>query len=44
MGTKAIIFMLLGGLGLFMYGIRLMGDGMRRVAGNKMRKILKMLL
>ncbi|MDI6785378.1 MAG: Na/Pi cotransporter family protein [bacterium] len=43
MEIKAVVFMLLGGLGLLMYGIKLMGDGVRRVAGTKMRNILKML-
>jgi phosphate:Na+ symporter len=33
----------LGGLGLFLYGIRLMSDGIRKRAGRNMRRILKLL-
>lgn len=38
-----IILGLLGGLGLFLYGMKLMGDGLQKVAGAKMRDILERL-
>ena len=41
--SKEIIFGMFGGLGLFIYGIHLMGDGLQRVAGDKFRNILKIL-
>lgn len=41
--TKELIFGILGGLGLFIYGIRLMGDGLKRVAGDKFRNVLNAL-
>lgn len=34
------IFLLLGGLGLFLYGMKLMSDGLEKVAGSKMKDIL----
>ena len=34
------LFALLGGLGLFIYGMNLMSDGLEAAAGNKMRKWL----
>lgn len=37
------IFSLLGGLGLFLYGMKLMSDSMEKAAGDKLRKILSML-
>ena len=30
------IFMFLGGLGMFLYGMNVMGDGMQKAAGSKM--------
>jgi len=39
----SIIFSIVGGLGLFIYGLHLMGDGLQRVAGNKLRQTLKFL-
>ena len=38
-----MIFKLLGGLGLFVYGMKLMGDGLQKAAGNKLKKILEAL-
>lgn len=38
-----MIFGLLGGLGLFIYGMKLMGDGLQKVAGEKLKKILEVL-
>jgi len=34
---QAIIFQTLGGLGLFIFGMRLMSDGLKKVAGKKLR-------
>lgn len=36
-----MIFSLLGGLGLFIYGMKLMGDGLQKAAGEKLKKILE---
>jgi phosphate:Na+ symporter len=38
---KETIFCLIGGLGLFLFGMRLMSDGLRAVAGQKLRRILE---
>lgn len=35
------IFLLLGGLGLFLFGMKMMSDGLERVAGARMRSILE---
>ncbi|MDD3360535.1 MAG: Na/Pi cotransporter family protein [Hespellia sp.] len=35
------VFLLLGGLGLFLYGMKLMSDGLEQVAGARMRSILE---
>ncbi len=40
---KILIFGLLGGLALFLYGIDKMSSGMQRSAGNRMRSILKII-
>ena len=31
---------ILGGLALFLYGVTLMGDGLNKVAGNKLELVL----
>lgn len=36
-----IILGLIGGLGLFLFGMKLMSDGLEKVAGVKMRSILE---
>lgn len=41
--VKELIFGIFGGLGLFIYGIHLMGDGLQRVAGERFRTIIKAL-
>ena len=38
-----IIIGLFGGLGMFLYGMEMMSDGMKMTAGNSMRSILKKL-
>lgn len=35
-----VLFMFLGGLGIFLYGIKSMGDGLQAVAGDRLREIL----
>lgn len=35
-----LIFSIIGGLGLFIFGIRMMGDGLQKAAGQRMREIL----
>ncbi|NLO84724.1 MAG: Na/Pi cotransporter family protein [Clostridiales bacterium] len=37
------IFSLLGGLGLFLFGIKAMGDGLELAAGNRMKRLLEIL-
>ena len=38
-----LLFSLIGGLGLFIFGIKLMGDGLQKAAGQKMKDILSKL-
>jgi phosphate:Na+ symporter len=38
-----MIFLLLGGLGMFLYGMKMMSDGLENVAGDRMRRILEVL-
>lgn len=38
-----IILGLMGGLGMFLYGMKLMSDGLEKAAGAKMRSILEFL-
>ena len=38
-----ILFGLLGGLAIFLYGMTMMSDNLQRAAGEKMKKILGML-
>ncbi len=37
------IFLLLGGLGMFLYGMKIMGDNLERCAGGRLEKILETL-
>ena len=39
MGISDII-LLLGGVAMFLFGMSLMGDGLKKVAGNKLELIL----
>lgn len=39
----AEVMMLLGGLGLFLYGMKLMGDGLEMAAGSRLKKIVEKL-
>ncbi len=38
-----MLFGLFGGLGLFLYGMQQMGDGLQKIAGNRMRRLLEVL-
>ncbi len=39
----SILFGLIGGLGLFLFGMNMMASGMQKAAGNKLRRILELL-
>lgn len=41
--TLQIIFGLFGGLAVFIYGMNLMGEGLQKAAGERMRRILEVL-
>lgn len=38
---SSMVISMLGGLGLFLYGMKLMGEGIEKVAGSKMKTILE---
>ncbi len=38
--NQKLIFGLVGGLGLFLFGMKIMSEGLQKVAGDRMRKIL----
>ena len=38
--VREMIFGLIGGLGLFLFGMGLMSDSLKKVAGQKLRKLL----
>ncbi len=38
--NQAMLFGLLGGLGLFLFGMKIMSEGLQKVAGDRMRQIL----
>ena len=41
MSVTEVIFSFLGGLGIFLYGLKIMGDGLQASAGDRLRDILK---
>ena len=41
--STMMVFQMLGGLGLFLFGINAMGDGLERAAGPKMKRLLEVL-
>ena len=43
MFQKELVFGIIGGLGLFIFGIKIMSDGLKKVAGERMRRILSYL-
>ena len=40
MDWQQVIFQFLGGLGLFLFAIKFMGDGLQKSAGNRLRTLL----
>ncbi|MCK4508570.1 MAG: Na/Pi cotransporter family protein [Desulfuromonadales bacterium] len=38
--NQKLIFGLMGGLGLFLFGMKIMSEGLQKIAGSRMRKIL----
>ncbi|GIN95539.1 sodium:phosphate symporter [Siminovitchia terrae] len=40
MDLQTLLFMFFGGLGIFLYGIKSMGDGLQKVAGDGLRDLL----
>ncbi|GAE24751.1 sodium-dependent phosphate transporter [Halalkalibacter wakoensis JCM 9140] len=40
MDLQTILFMFFGGLGIFLFGIKYMGDGLQKVAGEGLRDVL----
>ena len=38
-----VIFGVLGGLGLFLFGMRIMSEGLQKIAGKSLRRILELL-
>jgi phosphate:Na+ symporter len=43
MMVQQMIFDLVGGLGMFLFGMNLMGDGLQKAAGDRLRRILEFL-
>ncbi len=41
--NQQLFFGLLGGLGMFLFGMKIMSEGLQKIAGDKMRKILAVL-
>lgn len=41
--AKEIIFGTIGGLGLFLYGMRLMSEGLKSISGKRLKRVLGML-
>ena len=40
--TEQLIFGLIGGLGVFFFGMQMMSDGLKKIAGDRLKKILHM--
>ncbi len=38
--SQQLIFGLMGGLGMFLFGMKIMSEGLQKIAGDRMRKIL----
>ena len=36
----ALLFMIFGGLGVFLYGINLMGDSLKAIAGKRLKSVM----
>lgn len=43
MDLKFVLFQVVGGLGLFLMGMKIMSEGMQKAAGDRLRKILRVL-
>ncbi len=41
--TTELIFGIIGGLGLFLYGMQLLSDGLQKIAGDRIQKIIEFL-
>nr|MBC8499959.1 Na/Pi symporter [Candidatus Atribacteria bacterium] len=41
--TTELIFGMIGGLGLFLYGMQLLSDGLQKATGDRIQKILEFL-
>src|SRR5690554_6711082 len=41
--TTRMVFELLGGLGLFIYGMNVMGAGLQKAAGDRLKRLLEVL-
>jgi len=41
--TTELIFGMMGGLGLFLYGMQLLSDGLQKVTGDRIQKIMELL-
>ena len=37
---KELIFQLMGGLGFFFFGMQIMSEGLKKIAGDRLKKIL----
>jgi len=42
MDIKSLIFSLIGGLGFFFFGMQLMSEGLKKIAGERLKNILNM--
>lgn len=40
---QTMVFAFLGGLGLFLYGMKIMSEGLQKIAGNRLRQVLEKL-
>ena len=40
---REVLFGTIGGLGIFLYGMRLMSDGLKRISGEKLKRVLSVL-
>jgi len=40
--SKDLIFLLIGGLGIFFFGMQIMSDGLEKIAGDRLKAILSM--
>jgi phosphate:Na+ symporter len=41
--NSSMLIMLAGGLGLFLYGMKMMGDGLEKAAGSRLKRLLEIL-